>query len=540
MSADEALNFFFLDAARLRALDKASPALLPPFQTLRDDPAWAGYLVKRPFDLQSACQGAHQRDTLAVSHRWLTAAQPDPDAAQLSAICQYLDVHPEVEWVWYDFFSVPQKVNGSARAPADQSLFGWTLQNVLWLYLTCSVLVLLDGQYGGRFWTCVELWTAQRLGESRSLQGSSAPAVTAAPCSSTGDAGGTRPEPDGAASGTMVCTRVTPRCAMMTMDETPLAVALAVASEWRSLDAESAQGRLASDEIHVTNQKDKEDLVDELLGFSWRSARYAAGEDGSLAAFHSTLKTPVSYADAEERSYADLLTSEAISHLEIIMGEKARPFTPAVTAATAAAVAKEATAATSVGEEPLVAADFLGAVRSFRGLHTRTTRQRLFRRVLEMIRLHAHAQDTSALRRAELQLSHQHVLHTRELLERRQVEVRQREDMLTMTKRRSVDNLHELQAAEQALTDTEVNLDSKLQEVIRAAQLAEGEAARAQATYEEARRAQAESLADEDQIAAQLAMARRRLQSAQATEAVSYILYATPSPSPSSRAPDPP
>ena len=71
----------------------------------------------------------------------------------------------------------------------------------------------------------------------------------------------------------------------------------------------------------------------------------------------------MSYADAEERSYADLLTSEAISHLEIIMGEKARPFTPAVTAATAAAVAKEATAATSVGEEPLVAADFLGAVR---------------------------------------------------------------------------------------------------------------------------------------------------------------------------------
>ena len=39
-----------------------------------------------------------------------------------------------------------------------------------------------------------------------------------------------------------------------------------------------------------------------------------------------------------------------------------------------------------------------------------------------MIRLHADAQDTSALRRAELQLSHQHVLHTRELLERRQVE----------------------------------------------------------------------------------------------------------------------
>lgn len=102
MSADEALNFFFLDAARLRALDKASPALLPPFQTLRDDPAWAGYLVKRPFDLRSACQGAHQRDTLAVSHRWLTAAQPDPDAAQLSAICRYLEVHPEVEWVWYE------------------------------------------------------------------------------------------------------------------------------------------------------------------------------------------------------------------------------------------------------------------------------------------------------------------------------------------------------------------------------------------------------------------------------------------------------
>ena len=40
--------------------------------------------------------------------RWITPKQPDADASQLRAIQQHLRTHPDIKYVWFDFWSMPQ------------------------------------------------------------------------------------------------------------------------------------------------------------------------------------------------------------------------------------------------------------------------------------------------------------------------------------------------------------------------------------------------------------------------------------------------
>lgn len=59
---------------------------------------------------------------------------------QLRAVQAYLARHPGVEYVWYDYWCMPQ---GAARTPAERIEFDWMLSNVSLLFLGMRVLILL-------------------------------------------------------------------------------------------------------------------------------------------------------------------------------------------------------------------------------------------------------------------------------------------------------------------------------------------------------------------------------------------------------------
>ena len=106
-------------------------------------------------------------DLLAVSHRWRTLGARGAGAR---AIRVYLDAHPEVVGVWFDFAHAA----GQERTPAEAARFKHMLGNVNLLYLGCRVLALLDISYLSRFWTQFEAWLSMQ-------EGSSAKGLCAAP-----------------------------------------------------------------------------------------------------------------------------------------------------------------------------------------------------------------------------------------------------------------------------------------------------------------------------------------------------------------------
>ena len=100
----------FLDAEKLRGLSKEGlkkegMTRLQPLHVLRaSHPHW---LVERRLSLKDACTGAHTRSILAVSHRWESRLDPDPEGVQFGALLEHLENHPEIQLVWYDYCCTP-------------------------------------------------------------------------------------------------------------------------------------------------------------------------------------------------------------------------------------------------------------------------------------------------------------------------------------------------------------------------------------------------------------------------------------------------
>ena len=61
-------------------------------------------------------------------------------ATQLAVLKRYLDGHPEIEYVWFDFPCMPQK----PRSPQDEDEFAEMLSNVNVIFIGMQVLILLD------------------------------------------------------------------------------------------------------------------------------------------------------------------------------------------------------------------------------------------------------------------------------------------------------------------------------------------------------------------------------------------------------------
>jgi hypothetical protein len=146
-------SFWFVNADSLR---RAAMPCLPMMQTLRKN--LPHLLVQKTIGFTEGINGAY-KNILVVSHRWETPTNPDPTGAQALAVQAYLKAHPEIDAVWFDFSSMPQGENKNER---DSAEFKEMLPNINLLYLTCSVLILMDRSYMNRFWTQFEAYLSMR------------------------------------------------------------------------------------------------------------------------------------------------------------------------------------------------------------------------------------------------------------------------------------------------------------------------------------------------------------------------------------------
>ena len=129
---------------------------LPKFQELRER---EGFLKQHKVTRREAFRHRYGGEYLAISHRWFAPDAPDKDGLQLSKIKVYLREHPTINWVWFDYWCMPQ----GKKTPGENVSFKYMLGNINWLYIGCSVLVLLDLSYLSRFWTQFEAWLSLQL-----------------------------------------------------------------------------------------------------------------------------------------------------------------------------------------------------------------------------------------------------------------------------------------------------------------------------------------------------------------------------------------
>ena len=150
--------FWFVQAKLLRECKDNS---LSSFQTLIEKPGW---LVLKNVTLRGCCNAAYKSKYCVVSHRWEQPSEPDREGVQLGAVREHLAKNAGIEFVWYDYWCMPQ----GERSGGEKLEFDTMLRNVNLLYLGCSVLALVDLSYMSRFWTQFE-------GGRRGLQTSDPP-----------------------------------------------------------------------------------------------------------------------------------------------------------------------------------------------------------------------------------------------------------------------------------------------------------------------------------------------------------------------------
>ena len=226
-------TFWFVSASELRASTDES---LPVFQDLRKR---VGFLQERTVTRDEAFRHSLQGKFLAISHRWMDKSQPDEDGKQLAKIKEHLRAHPTVEWVWFDYWCMPQ---GKHKTATDKILFKHMLSNVNWLYLGCSVLVLIDLSYLSRFWTQFEAWLSLQVVSAKGLTPTSQKGIfdwLQHPSSSH-------------------------RCMIEPIYNADQEIADKLREIWASKTPEEAHEFLKSSDMIVTNQGDKEEQLDKI------------------------------------------------------------------------------------------------------------------------------------------------------------------------------------------------------------------------------------------------------------------------------------
>jgi hypothetical protein len=187
-----ACEFQFMRASVLLARDCKSA---PKHKSVEEDPELYTMLYLKSTE---CCQHMFREKVLAVSHRWDRLEEPDPSGAQMKAIKRMLRANPQYEYVWLvrrralfvhspaaaipkgpfysdsirsqmheltmsSRFGVPLPGNGcdpqdyscapqGERSPQEKEIFSLTLENMDFLFLGSSVLILLDMSYMSRFW----------------------------------------------------------------------------------------------------------------------------------------------------------------------------------------------------------------------------------------------------------------------------------------------------------------------------------------------------------------------------------------------------
>jgi len=208
-------NFWFVDAEKLRADDDPTP--LPPFKEMRRRPGW---LTLHTFEFADAIAHKYADEYCVVSHRWDQPGLPDSDGSQLAELRAFLRERPSLRWVWFDYWCMPQ----GARSPAEFQEFTLMLSSVNLLYISATVLCIVDLSYVSRFWTQFEAWLA---------------------CKKSGPAGLIDADP------------TERRCHIRTIHNAPESFAQAIYDMWAHRSAAEAREILARPDVTVTNARDK-------------------------------------------------------------------------------------------------------------------------------------------------------------------------------------------------------------------------------------------------------------------------------------------
>ena len=122
-------RFWMIKADFLRTFSGKN---LPFFQELRAKHPSAFVEVTISYE-EVVCR-THVEKILSISHRWMTATQPDPDGEQLKAIKAFLisSAGEQIELVWIDGGSMPQHqpTIGLIRIDEDKADFNTMLSEV--------------------------------------------------------------------------------------------------------------------------------------------------------------------------------------------------------------------------------------------------------------------------------------------------------------------------------------------------------------------------------------------------------------------------
>ena len=97
----------------------------------------------------SACMSEGATGTVHVHVlRWEQPHDPDPDGTQLRAILEFVCRQTTLSYVFLDWACMPQ----GERTVQEKAMFKAMLPNINLLYVSATVLVLMDRTYLSRFW----------------------------------------------------------------------------------------------------------------------------------------------------------------------------------------------------------------------------------------------------------------------------------------------------------------------------------------------------------------------------------------------------
>ena len=219
-------RFLLVRASYVRGL--RTGRALPEFR----DIYFQGGLEVQDLNLKTLIREPQRHRHIAiVSHRWLEPGCAF-DRAKTEQLQGLLANNEHIELVWIDWSSLPQ----GRRRGLEQKYFSAILPIVNILYSTLTVIIMVDQQYIGRFWTQLECFLALRQLSEHGLE--------AAPLEAQGS-----------------------RCFFIETGASQGTGALAALLQgtWGPVSVQQAHERLAQKDVVVTNQSDKIQQLRKLL-----------------------------------------------------------------------------------------------------------------------------------------------------------------------------------------------------------------------------------------------------------------------------------
>ena len=212
--------FNFVSAEAIIAWDGTS---MPSYRELRS--SHPDMVTRKTVTLSAVLSGELQQEYGVVSHRWVEQSMPDRDGTQLTALQGVLRSNPRLKWVWFDDWCMFQ----GERNAEEKEEFTSMLRQVNLLYLGLTVIILLDGSYMSRFWTQLEAWCSMQKLTS-----------------------------NGVVSSTRLESRRFLIACIYNAAEAANAYTDLLVDTWKGKTPEDAHDILASPDVSVTNQSDKD------------------------------------------------------------------------------------------------------------------------------------------------------------------------------------------------------------------------------------------------------------------------------------------